>query len=225
MTQSYEATAGSPPATPVEPPIEKPAMRPSHTNRRLRWHPLAVIAAMLLALPAAAQGNHTFASSIAADPTDELRARRLLIPVEGVTPEELRDTYNSARSGGRLHDAIDIHAPRGTPVRATADGIIRKLHSSDRGGHSLYQMDDDGRTRYYYAHLDQYAEGIVEGRRVRRGEVIGYVGDTGNAQPGDYHLHFSIAILHHSSRWWEGTNVNPYDVLAPAPSRVAHRGQ
>ncbi|HEX8210017.1 MAG TPA: M23 family metallopeptidase [Longimicrobium sp.] len=200
-------------------------MYPTHTHRlRLRWHPLAVIAAMLLALPAAAQGTHTFASSIG-DPADELRARRLLIPVEGVTAAQLRDTYNSARSGGRVHDAIDIHAPRGTPVRATADGTIRKLHSSDRGGHSLYQMDDDGRTRYYYAHLDQYADGMTEGRRVRRGEVIGYVGDTGNAQPGDYHLHFSIAILHHPSRWWEGTNVNPYDVLARDPSRLAHRGQ
>jgi murein DD-endopeptidase MepM/ murein hydrolase activator NlpD len=198
-----------------------------HTPRHLRWHPLAVIAATLLALPApaAAQGMHTFASSVAADPTDELRARHLLIPVEGITAEQLRDTYNSARSGGRVHDAIDIHAPRGTPVRATADGTIRKLHSGERGGLSLYQMDDDGRTRYYYAHLDEYADGIAEGRRVRRGEVIGYVGDSGNAQPGDYHLHFSIAIVDHPSRWWEGTNVNPYDVLARAPSRMAHRGQ
>jgi murein DD-endopeptidase MepM/ murein hydrolase activator NlpD len=202
-------------------------MHQLHTPRHLWWHPLAVIAAALLALPApaAAQGMHSFASSIAADPADELRARHLLIPVEGVTAAQLRDTYSSARSGGRVHDAIDIHAPRGTPVRATADGTIRKLHSGERGGLSLYQMDDDGRTRYYYAHLDQYAEGIAEGRRVRRGDVIGYVGDTGNAQPGDYHLHFSIAILDHASRWWEGTNVNPYDVLARAPSRMAHRGQ
>jgi murein DD-endopeptidase MepM/ murein hydrolase activator NlpD len=197
----------------------------SHTHRRLRWHPLAVIAAVLLALPAAAQGPHTFASSYSEDPADELRSRHLLIPVEGVTAAQLRDTYNSARSGGRVHDAIDIHAPRGTPVRATTDGVIRKLHVGDRGGLSLYQMDDDGRTRYYYAHLDQYADGIAEGRRVRRGDVIGYVGDTGNAQPGDYHLHFSIAILHDQSRWWEGTNVNPYDVLAREPSRIAHRGQ
>jgi murein DD-endopeptidase MepM/ murein hydrolase activator NlpD len=185
-----------------------------HTPRRPRWHPLVAVAAALLALPAAAQSTHTFASSITADPADELRARHLLIPVDGITAAQLRDTYNSARSGGRVHDAIDIHAPRGTPVLATADGTIRKLHSGERGGLSLYQMDDDGRTRYYYAHLDQYAEGIVEGRRVRRGEVIGYVGDTGNAQPGDYHLHFSIAILHSPSRWWEGTNVNPYDVFA-----------
>ena len=198
-----------------------------HNPRHPRWRPLALIAATLLALPApaAAQGTHTFASSIGADRADELRARHLLIPVEGITAAQLRDTYNSARSGGRVHDAIDIHAPRGTPVRATTDGTIRKLHSGERGGLSLYQMDDDGRTRYYYAHLAQYAEGMMEGRRVRRGDVIGYVGDTGNAQPGDYHLHFSIAILDHSSRWWEGTNVNPYDVLARAPSRLAHRGQ
>lgn len=191
-------------------------MYQSHTPRRRCWQPLAVIAAALLWLPApaAAQSTHTFAASRAADPEDELRARQLLIPVEGVTAAQLRDTYNDSRSGGREHDAIDIHAPRGTPVRATADGTIRKLHSGARGGLSLYQMDDDGRTRYYYAHLDEYAEGMAAGRRVRRGDVIGYVGDTGNAQPGDYHLHFSIAILDHPSRWWEGTNVNPYDVLA-----------
>jgi murein DD-endopeptidase MepM/ murein hydrolase activator NlpD len=196
-----------------------------HTHRRLGWQPLALLAALLaLPAPAAAQGTHAFVSA-AGDPVDELRARRLLIPVEGVTSAQLRDTFNFARAGGRVHDAIDIHAPRGTPVRATADGTIRKLHSSERGGLSLYQMDDDGRTRYYYAHLDQYAEGIGEGRRVRRGEVIGYVGDTGNAQPGDYHLHFSIAILDDRSRWWQGTNVNPYDVLAHAPARMAHRGQ
>lgn len=199
-------------------------MYQSHTHRRLRWQPLVLLAA-LLALPAPAAAQSTFAASYASDPADELRARRLLIPVDGITAAQLRDTYNAARSGGRVHDAIDIHAPRGTPVRATADGTIRKLHVSERGGLSLYQMDDDGRTRYYYAHLDQYAEGIVDGRRVRRGEVIGYVGDTGNAQPGDYHLHFSIAILHDPSRWWEGANVNPYDVLARTPARIAHRGR
>ena len=137
----------------------------------------------------------------------------LIIPVWGVEPGDLHDTFNDARSGGRVHDAIDIHAPRGTPVLATTDGEIIKLHSGARGGLSIYQLDADGRTRYYYAHLERYAPGMHEGRRVRRGEVIGYVGDTGNAQPGDYHLHFSIAVLRSRSRWWEGENLNPFTIL------------
>jgi len=145
---------------------------------------------------------------------EALRLRNLLLPVEGIRASQLHDTYNDARSGGRVHDAIDIHAPRGTPVLAVADGAILKLHQGARGGNSIYEIDGDGRTRYYYAHLDHYAPGMAEGVRVTRGQVIGYVGDTGNAQPGDYHLHFAIAILTNLSRWWGGDNVNPYEVLA-----------
>jgi murein DD-endopeptidase MepM/ murein hydrolase activator NlpD len=200
-----------------------------HTPLHRRWQPLAVFAAAVLALPApAAAQTHLAMLAVApppraasADPGDELRARHLLIPVQGISAAQLHDTYNESRSGGRVHDAIDIHAPRGTPVLAVADGTIRKLHSGERGGNSLYQVDDDGRTRYYYAHMDHYADGMTEGRRVRRGDVIGYVGDTGNAQPGDYHLHFSIAILDNPSRWWTGMNLNPYDILAPRGTRLA----
>jgi murein DD-endopeptidase MepM/ murein hydrolase activator NlpD len=148
----------------------------------------------------------------ARDYMDDLRARNLLIPVQGVAASQLHDTYNDARSGGRVHDAIDIHAPRGTPVLATTDGVVLKLHQSSLGGITLYQLDDDGRTRYYYAHMDGYADGIAEGVRVHRGQVIGYVGDTGNAAPGDCHLHFAIAILSDVSRWWSGQNLNPYEV-------------
>jgi murein DD-endopeptidase MepM/ murein hydrolase activator NlpD len=131
----------------------------------------------------------------------------------GVRPEQLRDTYRQSRSEGRTHHAIDIHAPRGTPVLAVADSRVRKLHSGDRGGLSVYLVDADGVTRYYYAHLDAYAQGLREGQQVQRGEVIGFVGDTGNAQPGDCHLHFSVAILDDPAQWWEGRNLNPYDLL------------
>jgi murein DD-endopeptidase MepM/ murein hydrolase activator NlpD len=140
----------------------------------------------------------------------------LLVPVDGISRGQLRDTYNQSRSEGRTHHAIDIHAPRGTPVVAVTDGTIVKLHQGARGGIAVYLLDEDGQTRYYYAHLDGYAEGLREGQRVERGEVIGFVGDTGNAQPGDYHLHFSIAILDDAGRWWEGRNLNPYDLLRPA---------
>ena len=193
---------------------------PFHVRRRY-LHALT-IAGALLALATSAAAQNAPRMMMATLPTsferastvvERLRARDLLVPVEGISASQLHDTYNDSRSGGRVHDAIDIHAPRGTPVLATADGVILKLHQGARGGNSLYQLDDDGRTRYYYAHLDRYAVGINQGVRVAKGQVIGYVGDTGNAQPGDYHLHFAIAILHSVSRWWGGDNVNPYDVF------------
>ena len=183
---------------------------------------LACAALLALAAPAAAQNAPRMAllatlhyGGGSRSVVESLRERDLLLPVQGITASQLHDTYNDARSGGRVHDAIDIHAPRGTPVLAVTDGTILKLHQGARGGNSLYQLDQDGRTRYYYAHLDRYAVGINEGVPVARGQVIGYVGDTGNAQPGDYHLHFAIAILHDVSRWWGGDNVNPYDVFRP----------
>ena len=194
---------------------------PLHPIRRSARAAAAVLAALLaLAAPSAAQHapRMTLMSRLdrpnRSSVVEALRLRNLLLPVQGIRASQLHDTYNDARSGGRVHDAIDIHAPLGTPVLATADGSILKLHFGARGGKSIYELDADGRTRYYYAHLDHYAPGIAEGVRVTRGQVIGYVGDTGNAQPGDYHLHFAIAILTNLSRWWGGDNVNPYEVLA-----------
>src|SRR5690606_7517728 len=107
------------------------------------------------------------------------------IPVAGVRPEDLRDTFDDARGRGRTHDALDILAPRGTPVFAAADGRVLRLFDSDQGGRTIYQLGDDGRTVYYYAHLDAYARGLAAGQRVRRGQVIGAVGDSGNAAPGN----------------------------------------
>jgi murein DD-endopeptidase MepM/ murein hydrolase activator NlpD len=137
----------------------------------------------------------------------------LLIPVEGVRAEELRDTFQEARAAGRTHDAIDIPAARGTPVLAASDGRIVKLWQSVPGGTTIYQLDPDNTTVYYYAHLDHYADGLAEGHFARRGEVIAYVGDTGNAGPGNYHLHFSVLIVKDPKRYWDGTNVNPYPLL------------
>jgi murein DD-endopeptidase MepM/ murein hydrolase activator NlpD len=138
----------------------------------------------------------------------------LLIPVRGVRPEQLRDSYADPRSGGRTHNAIDIMAPAGTPVVAAADGTIRRLREGGLGGITIYQIGADGRTLYYYAHLQRYAAGIREGMTVRRGEVIAYVGDTGNAGAGNHHLHFSVGTLRDLARWWDGDNVNPYPLLA-----------
>ncbi|HET6764266.1 MAG TPA: M23 family metallopeptidase, partial [Longimicrobiaceae bacterium] len=161
--------------------------------------------AAALASPAAAQNGLLFDGSLLPN-FGRLRnvvSKHLTIPVQGVTASGLRDSYLEGRSGGRTHHAIDIHAPLNTPVLAVTDGSIMKLHRSGLGGNTLYHLDDDGRTRYYYAHLDHYAEGLHEGQRVSKGDVIGYVGDTGNAQPGDYHLHFAVGFLSNLHRWWD----------------------
>jgi peptidoglycan LD-endopeptidase LytH len=177
------------------------------------------VAAVLLALALAGCARHappTAAPPTAPAPAEPLSAPPLPpleIPVVGVHPHQLRDSFHAPRGGGRIHAAIDIHAPRGTPVLAAADGMILRLQQGPLGGNAIYHLDADGVTRYYYAHLDRYARGLAEGQRVVRGEVLGYVGDTGNAAPGDYHLHFSIAILDDVRRWWEGRNLNPYPVL------------
>ncbi len=137
----------------------------------------------------------------------------LIIPVAGVRPDQLLDTFSDSRSEGRTHDAIDIMAPAETPVLAAADGTIQKLWLSERGGTSIYQLSGDQKMIFYYAHLARYADGLTEGKQVRQGETIAYVGDTGNAGIGNYHLHFSIAMVSDPKRYWEGTNINPYPLL------------
>lgn len=138
---------------------------------------------------------------------------KLMIPVVGVKREQLLDTYTQARSEERIHNAIDIPAPPGTPVVAVSDGEIAKFFDSERGGISIYQYSPDRRYVYYYAHLQKRAENIKEGEFVKRGTVIGYVGDTGNAGAGNYHLHFDISILSDPTRYFEGTSINPYPLL------------
>jgi murein DD-endopeptidase MepM/ murein hydrolase activator NlpD len=137
----------------------------------------------------------------------------LIIPVAGIRSDQLVDTFTASRDEGRTHDAIDIMAPADTPVLAAADGTITKLWQSERGGTTIYQLTADQKMIFYYAHLARYADGLTEGKQVRQGEVIAYVGDTGNAGPGNYHLHFSIAIVSDPKRYWEGTNINPYPLL------------
>lgn len=138
---------------------------------------------------------------------------QLIVPVQGVRPDQLLDTYTQSRSEGRTHDAIDIMAPADTPVLAAADGQIQKLFQSERGGTTIYQLSADKKLIFYYAHLARYADGLTAGKQVRQGEVIAYVGDTGNAGAGNYHLHFSIATVSDPKRYWEGTNINPYPLL------------
>jgi murein DD-endopeptidase MepM/ murein hydrolase activator NlpD len=137
----------------------------------------------------------------------------LLIPVVGISQEQLKNTFNENRGSGRTHHAIDILAPYGSPVIATIDGRIRKLFTSKAGGITIYQTDDAEERIYYYAHLDRYADGLHEGKSVSRGDVIGYVGTSGNAPRTTPHLHFAIMILPPTKEWWKGEAIDPYPLL------------
>ena len=137
----------------------------------------------------------------------------LIIPVAGIRAEQLHDTFNDARSEGRVHEAIDIIAPQGTKVLAATDGKIVKLFTSEKGGITIYQLGPQQNLVFYYAHLQRYADGLAEQQEVRQGDLLGYVGDTGNAQPGNYHLHFAIWQITNPKDFWNGANLNPYDIL------------
>jgi murein DD-endopeptidase MepM/ murein hydrolase activator NlpD len=138
----------------------------------------------------------------------------LLVPVAGVGARELADTFNQPRGTERQHQALDIPAPKGTPVLAVADGKIVKLFTSKAGGLTVYQFDPSEKYAYYYAHLDSYAPELKEGNAIRRGQMIGYVGVTGNSDPNAPHLHFAVFELGADKKWWEGTPVNPYPLVA-----------
>ena len=137
----------------------------------------------------------------------------LQMPVQGMASSKLVDTFTQSRGAGRLHDAIDIMAARGTPVVAVADGRVAKLFDSKPGGLTVYQFDTQEKLAYYYAHLDHYAPGLAEGQVLKRGQVLGYVGSTGNASPDGPHLHFAVFVLGPDKKWWKGTAVNPYPLL------------
>jgi murein DD-endopeptidase MepM/ murein hydrolase activator NlpD len=151
--------------------------------------------------------------AVSSNPIEELRHRNLELPVQGIKRNDLQDTFSQARGSTRKHEALDVLAPRHTPVLAVEDGTIAKLFFSDAGGITIYQFDPTQAFCYYYAHLQRYADGLKEGAAVKRGDVIGYVGTTGNAPRETPHLHFAIFKLTNEKRWWEGTPIDPYSVL------------
>lgn len=151
----------------------------------------------------------------AAAPTPpEAALGKLLVPVDGIKYAQLSDNFDQPRGTERHHEALDIMAPTGTKVLAVADGKVTKLFNSKPGGLTVYQFDPTEKFAYYYAHLDRYAEGLKEGAVIKRGELIGYVGATGNANPAAPHLHFAVIALTPEKQWWKGTPVNPYPLLA-----------
>ncbi|MEO5812038.1 MAG: M23 family metallopeptidase [Rhodanobacter sp.] len=178
--------------------------------------------AVSVTLPAAVATSHAnvagsgFAVGVPADvPTAAVSG--LLIPVQGILPADLRDTFTQARSSDRVHDAIDIMAPRGTPVLAANDGHVVKLFTSKPGGLTVYQFDPSEHVIYYYAHLDSYAPGLAEGQALHRGDRIGNVGSTGNASAEAPHLHFEVQLLGPEKQWWHATSINPYGRFAGQP--------
>lgn len=152
-------------------------------------------------------------TTMSANPLEDLRRRNLELPVRGIKRSELRDTFNENRGSSRKHEALDVLAPRHTPVLAVEDGTVARLFFSDAGGITLYQFDPTKTYCYYYAHLQRYADGLQEGGAIKRGQVIGYVGTTGNAPRETPHLHFAIFKLTDEKKWWQGTAIDPYSVL------------
>ena len=173
--------------------------------------------------PAAAPRARTFPrtaadSSPPIDPNDvgTLRGRGPVVPVFGVRAADLRDNFSEPRGGGsRSHEALDIMAPRGTPVLSADDGHVVKLFASKAGGITAYVASPDGRYMYYYAHLDRYSDGLKEGQAIRKGDLVGFVGSTGDASPEAPHLHFAIARVADPAWWWTGTPIDPFLVLKP----------
>ena len=165
--------------------------------------------------PGAATGG-TAATPTPAMPTPLLAKGALIVPVQGVEATALHDTYNEQRGGGtRPHEALDILAPRGTPVLSATGGRVLKLFDSKAGGKMVYAADSSEHFILMYAHLDAYAPGLADGQTLTRGQVIGIVGTTGNAPPNVPHLHFAIARTNNVKEWWKGAPVNPFPILAP----------
>lgn len=173
---------------------------------------LRVIVAGLCVLASACVQPRTPSKHRPSDDVSYLLNRRIMVPVDGFAVKKVPDSFRAKR-GPRIHNAIDFMAPKGTPVLSADDGRIFRLAKNDAGGTTIYATDPRERMIYYYAHLDGYRRGLEEGDKVRKGEVIGYVGHTGNARKDAPHLHFQIMRLDDTRRWWAGTPIDPKPVL------------
>lgn len=155
-----------------------------------------------------------YGGAVAESDLGYLRERELMVPVAGIRPERVPDSFDDARGATRRHNAVDILAPRGTPVLSADDGRVLKLRTNAAGGITVYAVDPTERFVYYYAHLDHYRDGLAEGAPLAKGEVIGYVGTTGNAPPDTPHLHFQVMLMSADRKYWTGVPVDPKPFLA-----------
>jgi murein DD-endopeptidase MepM/ murein hydrolase activator NlpD len=171
-----------------------------------------VVAGLVLAGGACGRSASTVPSPRLSD-ADYLKALSLMVPVAGTHPDRVPNTYAAGR-GNRMHEAVDIMAPKGTPVLASVDGEILRVSRNTLGGNTIYATDRGRRFVYYYAHLDRYAPRTRIGARVRKGDIIGYVGTTGNAPDNAPHLHFQVMRMIDARQWWKGPPVNPHGLFA-----------
>lgn len=198
----------------VQPPVATPA------ERRDATPPTGTAPAPATQAASSAATPSPLAPPLPADRATA-PAAPLAMPLPGLRPDQLQDTYDDPRGDTRRHEALDLMAPAGTPVLAVADGHVEKLFTSDQGGLTIYQFEPTGHYAYYYAHLQRYAPGLAEKQAVKRGEVIGYVGSSGNANPAAPHLHFAVFVLGPERQWWKGTPINPYPLLGGRPAAPA----
>ena len=172
--------------------------------------PIVIAAAPPRPAPAAIEA--TPAAPPPAPPAATTGSSSMRLPIDGMNVDVLRGGFTEKR-GEHRHEAVDILAPRNTPVHAVQNGSIAKLFVSRQGGNTIYQFDASGRLCYYYAHLERYADGLKDGDQVVQGQVIGYVGTTGNAPPNTPHLHFAVFQLDEDRRWWKGQAIDPFPIL------------
>lgn len=195
---------------PTLPTVAVVAQQPTLSKTTTSTIPIA-------SLPKAEIPSNSPALTTALTTNPSTKELALIIPVSGISSNQLSDTFKDARGASRVHDAIDIMAPKGTQVLAVNDGKLVKLFNSKQGGLTIYQFDQTETYAYYYAHLDSYAAGITEGKILKRGDLIGYVGSTGNASTEAPHLHFAIFVLTPEKKWWQGEAINPYPMLTNTP--------
>jgi murein DD-endopeptidase MepM/ murein hydrolase activator NlpD len=201
---------------PAGPPLAADQRRPAATQGEgspgvIESHPSALASPPPVIEPPVPSPTAT--PVIEADPIAELRDRQLDLPVRAMVRRELRNSFDQMRGSTHTHEAIDILAPRNTPILAVENGTVARLFESKAGGITVYQFDPTTRYVYYYAHLERYADELREGAHVQRGQVLGYVGTSGNAPKDTPHLHFAIFRLTEKKQWWQGRPINPYDVL------------
>src|SRR6266540_1595316 len=202
-----------PPPASTSPPAPDPESAPTSSPASTPKSSLAP-SSMSATKPSPTSPSAPTSKSSSAPTPRSVKPVNLIIPVEGGRPSDLHDTFFAARSGGRVHRAIDIMVPRGTPVLAASDGEIVRIVRNRLGGKIIYQLSGDKKLVFYYAHLDHYSDDLRVGDYVRQGDVIAYVGNTGNAGPGNYHLHFSILIAGADpKKLWKGNSINPYPML------------
>jgi len=203
---------GAGPAAPAAAPVAASAPAPDPLAGKLPPAPAVAPALNEADLPVDASAE-ALSQVPALPPAAAAAPGKLLVPVDGVKVSQLSDTFNQARGKERRHEALDIMAPKGSRVRAAADGKVVKLFTSKLGGLTVYEFDPSEKYAYYYAHLDHYAEGLKEGMQLHRGDLVGYVGSSGDASPQAPHLHFAVMELTPAKQWWNGKAINPFPLL------------